>query len=59
MLTEETDLPFEVAAAIRLDDQAEFHPVKYLRGIADALDDGGQTVYEQTRATGVRSRPGA
>ena len=26
----ETDLPFEVAAAVRLDDQAEFHPVKYL-----------------------------
>jgi glycine/D-amino acid oxidase-like deaminating enzyme/nitrite reductase/ring-hydroxylating ferredoxin subunit len=53
VLTEETDLPFEVTAAIRLDDQAEFHPVKYLRGVADAVDGGEQTVYEQTRATGV------
>jgi glycine/D-amino acid oxidase-like deaminating enzyme/nitrite reductase/ring-hydroxylating ferredoxin subunit len=53
VLTDDTDLPFEVAAAVRLDDQAEFHPVKYLRGIADALDRDGQTVYEQTRAIGL------
>jgi glycine/D-amino acid oxidase-like deaminating enzyme/nitrite reductase/ring-hydroxylating ferredoxin subunit len=52
-LTAETDLPFEVAAAVRLDDQAEFHPVRYLRGLAAALDAGGQRVYEHTRAISV------
>jgi glycine/D-amino acid oxidase-like deaminating enzyme/nitrite reductase/ring-hydroxylating ferredoxin subunit len=52
-VTERTDLPFEVAVAIRLDDQAEFHPLKYLLGVASELDCEGPTVFEQTRATGV------
>ena len=51
--TDETDLPFEVAAAIRLERQAEFHPVRYCRGLADELDRDRQRVYERTRATGV------
>ena len=52
-LTTETDLPFEVEAAVRLDDQAEFHPVSYLRGLAAALDAGGRRVYEHSRAVSV------
>ena len=51
--TEDTDLPFDVAAAVRLERQAEFHPVKYCRGLADELDRDRQRVYESTRATGV------
>jgi glycine/D-amino acid oxidase-like deaminating enzyme/nitrite reductase/ring-hydroxylating ferredoxin subunit len=51
--TEETDLPFEVAGAVRLDDQAEIQPVAYLRGIADALDSEEPTVYERTRVVAV------
>jgi glycine/D-amino acid oxidase-like deaminating enzyme/nitrite reductase/ring-hydroxylating ferredoxin subunit len=50
IFTEETDLPLDVAAAVRLDDQAEFQPVAYLAGIAAALDRDGQAVYEGTRA---------
>ena len=49
--TRETDLPFEVAAAIRLDDQAELQPVAYLEGLAAELDRAGPGVYERTRAT--------
>jgi glycine/D-amino acid oxidase-like deaminating enzyme len=49
---EELDLPFAVAGAVRFDDQAEFHPVKYLDGIAAALSG---PVYERTMATGVGS----
>jgi glycine/D-amino acid oxidase-like deaminating enzyme/nitrite reductase/ring-hydroxylating ferredoxin subunit len=34
---EALDLPFPVAGAVRFEDQAEFHPVRYLEGIAAAL----------------------
>ncbi|MCD6014179.1 MAG: FAD-dependent oxidoreductase [Solirubrobacterales bacterium] len=50
---EKTDLPFEVAAAVRVERQAEFHPVKYLLGIAAALEKGGTSVFERTRAVGL------
>ena len=54
-LTRRTDLPFPVAGAIRVDDQAQFHPLKYLAGLAAALPGDGSHVFEETRATGVRS----
>jgi glycine/D-amino acid oxidase-like deaminating enzyme/nitrite reductase/ring-hydroxylating ferredoxin subunit len=50
---EETELPFAVAGAVRLDQQAEFHPVRYLLGIAAALEDAGAPVFERTRAVGL------
>ena len=49
---EDTDLPFAVAGAVRFDDQAEFHPVKYVDGLAAALRG---PVHEDTRVTGVGS----
>ena len=39
-VVEDTDLPFPVAAAVRFADQAEFHPVHYLHGLARALERG-------------------
>jgi len=48
----ELDLPFGVAGAVRFDDQAEFHPVKYVDGLAAALRG---PVHENTRATGIGS----
>ena len=50
-----TDLPFQVAGAIRVDDQAQFHPLKYLAGLVSGLGDVEGHVFEATRATGVRS----
>jgi glycine/D-amino acid oxidase-like deaminating enzyme/nitrite reductase/ring-hydroxylating ferredoxin subunit len=47
---EELDLTFPVAGAVRFDDQAEFHPVKYLDGIAAALEG---PLHEGTMATHV------
>ena len=47
---EDVGLPFAVAGAVRFDEQAEFHPVKYLEGLAAALDGA---VYEGTMATHV------
>ena len=51
--TEETDLPFAVAAGVRFDDQAQFHPSKYLAGLAGATHNQGVQIYERTRAVGV------
>ena len=51
--TTEPDLPFEVAGAVRCERQAQFHPVKYLRGVAEALRSQGATIHESTRAVGV------
>jgi glycine/D-amino acid oxidase-like deaminating enzyme/nitrite reductase/ring-hydroxylating ferredoxin subunit len=48
---EGVDLPFPVAGAVRFEDQAEFHPVRYLDGIAAALSG---PLHEGTMATHVR-----
>jgi glycine/D-amino acid oxidase-like deaminating enzyme/nitrite reductase/ring-hydroxylating ferredoxin subunit len=47
---DELDLPFAVAGAVRFDDQAELHPVRYLEGLAAAL---AGPLHEGTMATGV------
>ena len=52
-LVEETDLPFPIAAAVQFERQAEFHPVKYLAGLAAALEESAVRVCEGTRAIGV------
>jgi glycine/D-amino acid oxidase-like deaminating enzyme/nitrite reductase/ring-hydroxylating ferredoxin subunit len=47
---EDVDLPFPVAGAVCFDEQAEFHPVRYLHGLAAVLEG---PVHEGTMATGV------
>ena len=48
--TVDTDLPYPVEAAIRVQDQAQFHPRKYCLGLAAAIDGDGSHVFERTRA---------
>jgi glycine/D-amino acid oxidase-like deaminating enzyme/nitrite reductase/ring-hydroxylating ferredoxin subunit len=48
-LTRDTGLPFEVLAAMRWDDQAQFHPVRYVKGLAATLSGGGCHVFEGSR----------
>ncbi|MDO9356139.1 MAG: FAD-dependent oxidoreductase [Solirubrobacteraceae bacterium] len=50
---ETTPLPFPVAAAIRLPDQAEFHARKYVLGLAREFVALGGRIAEQSRATGL------
>jgi glycine/D-amino acid oxidase-like deaminating enzyme/nitrite reductase/ring-hydroxylating ferredoxin subunit len=52
-LVEELDLPFPVAAAVSVANQAEFHPVKYLEGLAGELERRDVRVYESTMAVSV------
>jgi glycine/D-amino acid oxidase-like deaminating enzyme/nitrite reductase/ring-hydroxylating ferredoxin subunit len=48
-LVEETGLPYDVAAAVRFEDQAEFHVRKYLLALGARLTE----VYERTHAVDV------
>ncbi|APW98711.1 (2Fe-2S)-binding protein [Halobiforma lacisalsi AJ5] len=54
---EETPLPYDVPGAVRFDDQAEFHPRKYLLAIAERIDGDGSHVFEETRALDLEPRP--
>ena len=47
------DLPWQVAGAVRLDGQAEFHPRRFLLAVAAEIHGGGSHVFERTRVTGV------
>ena len=51
--TEETDLPYPVVGAIRVEDQAEFHPRRFVLALAELIPGEGSHVFEGTRATGV------
>ncbi len=54
-LTTETDLPYPVRAAVRVDDQAQFHPWKFIAALARLVEGDGSHVFELTRATNVHS----
>ena len=54
-LVDETPLPYRVECAFRLDDQAQFHPRKYLLPLAERLIGDGSHVLERTRVLGVTS----
>lgn len=51
--TEETGLPFPVAGAVRVDDQAQFHPRTYLLALAEDLRARGGVIHERSRVTGL------
>ena len=56
-LTTDTDLPFEVAAAVRLDDQLQLDSAALARGLAGAAERAGAEIFEGSpaRAIGVGS----
>jgi glycine/D-amino acid oxidase-like deaminating enzyme/nitrite reductase/ring-hydroxylating ferredoxin subunit len=47
------DLPFEVAAAVRFDNQLHLHTGRYVAGLAAALSGAGGAIYEHTRVLDV------
>lgn len=46
-------LSFDTGPALRFLHQAQFHPLKYLAGLADAFVRNGGHIYSQTRALGI------
>ncbi|GAA2156723.1 MULTISPECIES: FAD-dependent oxidoreductase [Glycomyces] len=56
--TTETGLPYEVAGAVRVENEAQFHPRRFLLALAaDLVAHGGQ-VFEQSRVTGLERDEG-
>ncbi|MEX2459463.1 MAG: FAD-dependent oxidoreductase [Actinomycetota bacterium] len=53
LLDRAEELPFDVTGLLRMDDQAQFHPAKFLAGLAAAVDGGGSAVFERSRAARV------
>jgi glycine/D-amino acid oxidase-like deaminating enzyme/nitrite reductase/ring-hydroxylating ferredoxin subunit len=51
--TSETELPFEVGAAVRFDGQGHFHPRKYLLTLAEGLERAGVRILEQSRVVAI------
>lgn len=50
------DDPFPVRAAMRVDAQAQFHPVKFVLGLVKAFAGDGLRVYEGSRVLAVEDR---
>jgi len=50
---EETDLPYDVGGAVRVDDEAHFHPRNYLLELARAVPGEGSHVFEETTVEDV------
>ena len=52
--TPDVPLPFPVKGAVRFDNQARLHAVRYLQGLARAVDGAGSFVFERSRALALR-----
>jgi glycine/D-amino acid oxidase-like deaminating enzyme len=50
---EEVPLPFKTGPAIKYDNQAQFHPRKYLLGLSMEIPGDGSYVFEKTRANNI------
>lgn len=53
--TEDVPLPFKTGPAIKYDNQAQFHPRKYLLALSEDLNGDGSYVFEQTRVITVKN----
>jgi glycine/D-amino acid oxidase-like deaminating enzyme/nitrite reductase/ring-hydroxylating ferredoxin subunit len=51
--TDKTPLPFAVKAAVRFDNQAQFHPRKYSLALAQDIPGAGSYIFEDTRVVKV------
>ncbi len=50
---DEIPLPFKIKAAVRFDNQAQFHPRKYLLSLAEIIVEQGCQIYEQSRVVNI------
>jgi glycine/D-amino acid oxidase-like deaminating enzyme/nitrite reductase/ring-hydroxylating ferredoxin subunit len=47
-------LAVDTGACLRFPNQAQFHPLKYLAGLAEAIERGGGKIFTGTHATGIQ-----
>lgn len=55
----DTELPFPIASAVRLDDQMQIHPRRYLLAMAERIEAAGGRIFEGTKveSLGEGARP--
>lgn len=49
-----SQLPFEIKAAVKFENQAQFHPRKYLLALADTIPNDGSYIFEHTKAVDIQ-----
>ncbi|MCB2184757.1 MAG: FAD-dependent oxidoreductase [Desulfobulbaceae bacterium] len=54
--TRETDLPFPIEGAVRLDNQARLHPGKYGAALAEKINGNGSHIFEESRVVDVMDK---
>ncbi|EPX61744.1 Iron-sulfur cluster-binding protein, Rieske family [Cystobacter fuscus DSM 2262] len=52
-LTRDVPLPYPVTLALRVEDQAQFHPRAYLQALAERIVGEGSHVFEETQVTDI------
>ncbi|HEX8535824.1 MAG TPA: FAD-dependent oxidoreductase, partial [Cystobacter sp.] len=52
-LTRDVPLPYPVTLALRVEDQAQFHPRAYLQALAERIVGEGSHVFEETHVTDI------
>ncbi len=50
-------VPVMDRSGIRFDNQAKFHPLKYLRGLAEKIQGDGCSIFEHSEVTDIESEP--
>lgn len=55
---DEIPLPLKAKAAVRFDDQAQFHPRKYLLALAKEIPDNDNFIFEQSRIIDIEENQG-
>lgn len=58
-ILEEIPLPFPVKGALRFEGQAQFHPLKYLKALAQKVTEQGSYIFENTTAVNILGDPSA
>ena len=57
-LTEHMPLPLPMKLALKMEGQAQFHPVKYLNALVNAMKKEGVDIFEHAPATDIQTTPG-
>lgn len=53
---EPTDIPFHVERAVRVGGQAQFNPIRYVQGLAEAIENPRCKIFENTRVTHIEEK---
>lgn len=54
VFTRETDLPYLIKGAVRFDNQAHFHPRKFLLALAKEINNNGSLIIDEVRVKDVK-----